>query len=102
MGRADCGSSRVNPSKIEVVIRISAMPVATWGSNDSGSILLMMTRSARGSFRTQPVSSRQARAGKRRKLRQVECEIRSPDFLITRRSALQSLKGALVAEFIGG
>ncbi len=58
-GRAVCGSSRVNPSNKPATMRPSACPTMMAGSSDSGSTLLMMVRSAGGSWRRQPQSARQ-------------------------------------------
>src|SRR5580693_7485816 len=57
MGSALVGSSRVNPSKIEVTTRKSGSPVMMAGSSDCGSAPFTITRSARGSFRVQPANS---------------------------------------------
>src|SRR5882672_712512 len=57
------GSRRVRPSKMALAARMSGWPVRMAGSRVSGSAALMTTRSARGSFRAQPVNrSRERRS----------------------------------------
>ena len=61
-GSAVLGSSRSNPSNMPFVIRISESPVTIAGSRDSGSLPLMMTRSAGASGGRQPARSKRAAA----------------------------------------
>src|SRR6266478_4417197 len=55
-------SRRVRPSKMALAARISGCPVRMAGSRVSGSAALMTTRSARGSFRAQPVNRSRGRS----------------------------------------
>src|ERR1700749_3706782 len=81
------GSSRVRPSNTADTMRISAMPVMSAGSRDSGSLLLMMTRSAFDSWRWQPVSKPAIKTTS------------SPD-CVTRRNPLQCFRRGFAVKFI--
>src|SRR5579871_1319877 len=93
MGAAVFGSSRVRPSNTDETMRISAMPVMSAGSRVSGSLSLMMTRSAGASLRPQLVRKKAAKRTNR-----PACA--------TRRNPLRTfgreLAGKFIVDYFGG